>query len=140
METAFQEQRNWLAPFPSSTPQPKHGATCGNQHSTNTCYRTFLYQGLHTTRPIVRGNCPSHSHLLKHDGSPPPEHRDLNLCSHRVSQGKSFQSFGSSDGGNRSHLTKQSEHTSLHRATSRPRTKPCPPQAKRAFADNWPEG
>ena len=41
-QRSFWEQRNWQVPRPSSTPQHKHRATCGNQHSTNTHYLTCL--------------------------------------------------------------------------------------------------
>ena len=37
------EQRRWLAPFPSPTPQRKHRVTCGKQSSTDTGCLTKLY-------------------------------------------------------------------------------------------------
>ena len=40
----LQEQRNWGKPSPSTIPQYKHRATCGNQHSSDTYYLACLHQ------------------------------------------------------------------------------------------------
>lgn len=46
-ETPLQEQRSWLAPFPSPTPQYEHWATCGKQLRADTGGLTWLHQVLH---------------------------------------------------------------------------------------------
>ena len=71
----------------------------------------------------------------------PSQRRPAQTLAHIASPyRRTLWSLSSSGGGNRSHCTSRPEHISLKHATFRPVTKHCPQQAKRASADDRPEG
>ena len=135
-ERPLQEQRNWLVTFPIPIPQHKHRATLGNQHSTNSRYLTSYTKPL---LPQSGGNTlPSQTCLSPRASGPLPQKTSPNPCQYHISQPRGLWSLSS--GMAAPGLISQADQNTSSQCKFRPGTKHCPPQAKRASADDWPEG
>ena len=138
METPLWEQRNQLVPFPSTGPQHKQRATCGEQCSSDTGCLVCLHQ---QQQPLaLQWSCLlSHSCLSSSTAGLTPR-RPAQAPAHTMSPDQIWEGLSSIGGDDRSYFTSTQEHTLLKVATFRPGTKHCQQQVGRSSTNNWPEG